>query len=123
MRRLVAAALLAWANFTLILAAITPVFASSAGSNLPLCCLRDGKHRCTLLAPAPGSGPALRSARCAVYPGVRALPAQARASGVAVSGAVFAAIASHPAPHPRTETLFRISYNRAGQKRGPPVSL
>jgi len=123
MRRLVAAALLAWVDFTLILAVITPAFAAGAGSHLPACCLRDGKHRCSLPAPSSDSGPALEPARCAVYPGARALPAQAKASGVVASEAVSAALASHPASQPRTEALYRISYNRAGQKRGPPVSL
>jgi len=119
MRRIVAAAALAWINFTLILA-VAPVFAAGV-SNLPACCLRDGKHRCTL--PVSSSGPALQSARCPIYPGARALPAQAKASGAVASQAVFAALASQPASDPRTETLYRISYSRAGQKRGPPAHL
>jgi hypothetical protein len=123
MRRLVAAGALAWVNFTLILAAITPAIASGPGSNLPACCLRDGKHHCTLVAPSSDSVPALESARCPVYPGVRALPAQAKASGESASGAVYAAMASHLTLQPRTEALYRISYSRAGQKRGPPAHL
>lgn len=123
MRHRVAAALLAWVNFTLILGAITPAFAAGAESHVPLCCLRDGKHRCAQPAPSSDSGSALQSARCPVYPGARALPAQAKASGAAWSDAGFAAVASQPASQPRTETFYRISYNRAGQKRGPPASL
>jgi hypothetical protein len=123
MRRLVAAAALAWVNFTLIFAAASPAFAGAAGSNLPSCCLRDGKHRCTLATQSSENGPALQSARCAVFPGGRALPAQDKASGVAALRTLFAAVAGHPAPQPRAETFYRISDSRAGQKRGPPVSF
>jgi hypothetical protein len=33
---------------------------------------------------------------------------------------IFAAIVAHPTAGPQTEALYRISYSRAGQKRGPP---
>ena len=120
MHRSAAAALLAWVNFTLIFAAFSPAMA--ADSNLPACCRRAGKHAC-MLAQSPLSGPALQAARCPMYPRSGAVPAQARATGLATSASIIAAVTSHPAAGPQTEARYRMSYSRAGQKRGPPVSL
>ncbi len=123
MRRLVAAAVLAWINFALLFVAIDSAFGAGPVSNLPMCCRRDGKHACTLMAPSPISGPALQAARCPLYPGARALPAQAKASGLTPFVTVHAAIASQSSAQPQTEARCRMSYSRAGQKRGPPVFL
>ena len=38
MRRLAAAAVLAWINFTLMFVAISPAFGAGTISQLPLCC-------------------------------------------------------------------------------------
>lgn len=123
MRRLLAAAALAWINFALLFAAIHSAFGAGPVSNLPLCCRRDGRHACSLMAQPPVSGAALQAARCPLYPGARAVPAQAKASGLTPFVTVNAAIASHSAAQPQTETRYRMSYSRARQKRGPPVIL
>jgi hypothetical protein len=47
----------------------------------------------------------------------------ARATALSTSQRICAAIVTHPAAQPQTEALYRISYSRAGQKRGPPPSL
>lgn len=123
MRRLAAAALLAWINFTLIFAAVIP--AGDAGSSLPACCRRAGKHGCAMTAAAPSgaSGSALQAAPCPMYPRAVAIPAQAKANGVTASAATLAANVSHSALQPQTEARYRISYNRSSQKRGPPSFL
>ena len=118
MRRFAAAVLLAWVNFTLIFAMIGPV---AADSNLPACCRRLGKHGCGM--PSPASGAAFQAALCPLYPHSGAIPAQAKASGVAAPVSLFSLVASHPTAFPQTQARYRISYSRAGQKRGPPVSL
>ena len=128
MRRLLAAAALAWINFTLVFMAISSTFAAGPVSNLPMCCRRDDKHACSLMAQSPmaqspASGPAFEAARCPLYPGARALPVQSNGNGVPISVAVNDGIASHSAAQPQTEARYRMSYSRAGQKRGPPVSL
>jgi hypothetical protein len=123
MRRLLAAAALAWINFTLVFMAISSAFGAGPVSNLPMCCRRDGKHACSLIAQSPVSGPAFQAARCPLYPGARAVPAQAKASGLTPFVALHAAIVSNPAVRPQTKARYRMSYNRADQKRGPPVLL
>jgi hypothetical protein len=123
MRRLLAAAALAWINFTLVFMAISSAFGAGPVSNLPFCCRRDGRHACSLMAQSPAFGPAFQAAPCQLYPGARALPAQSKGNGVPISVAVNAGIASHSAAQPQTEARYRMSYSRAGQKRGPPVSL
>ena len=121
MRRLLAAAALAWINFTLVYMAISFAFGAGPVSSLPMCCRRDGKHACSLIAQSPFSGPTFQAARCPLYPGARAVPAQAKASGLNPFVTVHAAIASRAAAQPRTKARYRMSYSRAGQKRGPPV--
>jgi hypothetical protein len=121
MRRLAAATVLAWINFTLMFVAISPAFGSGPVAHLPLCCRRDGKHACSQMAQSPASGSAFEAARCTLYPGARAVPAQAKASGAMPFATVNAAVAVGHAAQPRTETRYRLSYNRACQKRGPPA--
>lgn len=122
MRRLAAAIGLAWINFTLIFMAISPVFGAPS-SNLPMCCRRGGKHACSLASQSPAGGTGFQSARCPLYPGSRALPAQSKVNAVAIS-ATSTAVAANPTElRPQTEIRYRVSYSRAGQKRGPPVSL
>jgi hypothetical protein len=114
---------LAWINFTLMFVAISPAFGSGPVSHLPLCCRRDGKHACSQMAQSPASGAAFEAARCTLYPGARAVPAQAKASGAMPFVRVNTAAAVEPSARPRTEIRYRLSYNRAGQKRGPPALL
>jgi hypothetical protein len=123
MRRLLAAAALAWINFTLIFAAAGTLFnGNGAASNLPRCCRRDGKHACSLMTQPPGFGPAFQNARCPLYPGGRAVPAQAKATGATRIAVLRAAVVRYSARQPQSEILCRMSYSRASQKRGPPLS-
>ena len=115
-----ALALLAWINFLLIFAAIAP--STTVASNLPACCRRAGIHGCSMTHTST-SGPAFQAAPCAQYPQAGIAPVQAKASGVATSATVIAAVVSHPAAQPQTEARYRISYSRAAQKRGPPAFL
>jgi hypothetical protein len=117
--RFLASLLLALFGFSLI----SPALLADADSNLPACCRRAGVHHCLLTNRAP-TGPAFNVARCPNFPGVRAVPAAAKLAGlVQTSRAVFASTVSHPTTHAQSEALYRISYNRAGQKRGPPIFL
>jgi hypothetical protein len=115
-----ALALLAWINFVLIFAAIAP--STSVASNLPACCRRAGVHGCSMTHTGT-SRPAFQAAPCAQYPQAGTTPAQAKASGVATSASVIAAVVSHLAAQPQTEARYRVSYSRAAQKRGPPAFL
>ena len=119
MRRIWATLLLAISAFSLIAPALSAV---EAESTLPACCRRNGRHHCTMGdQQAPGGGIQVHAARCALFPTDKCLPATGR-SLLALSGSamVFAAIVAHPAVRRQTASLYRISYSRAGQKRGPP---
>jgi len=122
MRRIWAILLVAVYSFSPIAPA---VFASDPESKLPPCCRRDGKHHCAMMAnqQASPSGPSIQSNRCPLFPGAPAIPAGPAISLPGVAAAIFAGWLSHPAVCPQTEALCRISYSRAGQKRGPPILL
>jgi len=94
-------------------------------SKLPACCRRQGHHHCAMTAdrPASSSGPSLQADRCALFPGATAISEGPAVSLPVVAAAIFAGWLSHPAVCPQTEALCRISYSRAGQKRGPPILL
>jgi hypothetical protein len=120
MRRALAILLLALFSFPLITPAL---FASDEDSNLPACCRRGGKHHCAMMAmqSESPSGPAAQAARCSSFPAASEIPGRPAVSLPAVFQAIFAGLLSHPASCPQAEALCRISYSRAGQKRGPPV--
>jgi hypothetical protein len=122
MRRISAILLVALFSFSLISPAL---FAQVAGSELPTCCRRAGKHHCAMAAiqSESSSGPVLQTGRCPFFPVGQAVPANRTVSLAAASASIFAGLVGHPACCPQTEALCRISYSRAGQKRGPPTPL
>jgi hypothetical protein len=122
-RRIVSITLLLLVSFPLI----SPLFAAStAGSTLPACCRRAGKHHCVMPEmmgdPASGKGihfSALRE-RCPYSPAT----VQAAASDLLLpqNHGVHLSI-----PHAnlalrvaQEEAHYRISFDRTRQKRGPP---
>ena len=92
---------------------------------VPLCCRTSGKHRCAMTHPHQESTPGIRSI-CGDWQ--LSLPATSTAVSPVVilppsAHLFFAAIVSHPAVQAQTESQFRVSFERSGQKRGPPLSL
>jgi hypothetical protein len=123
MRRALASLLLAVFSFPLI----APALFADSESQLPECCRRNGKHHCAMTTEEPASttGVSFRSnqARCPLYPGALSAPAGDYVAILRTSGALCAAIVSHPSVHAQTEAGYRISFGRSAQKRGPPVVL
>jgi hypothetical protein len=120
--------LLAAFSVPLIGALIGPaLLASEVESKLPSCCRRDGKHSCGMASTssreAEPSGPLLRAARCSQFPGAKVAPSQSAPGVIGNTHGISAAVVSQPAAHAQAEILFHVSYNRAGQKRGPPALL
>jgi hypothetical protein len=96
--------------------------------NLPACCRRDGHHQCATMNQARRSAGSPNQARqvpqrCAFYPRAVTAPAFPFHGAPAASATQYAQIASHPAIHPQTEALYRLSLDRSRQKRGPPNIL
>lgn len=127
MRRIVSITLLLLISLPLI----SPLFAASgADSNLRACCRRDGNHHCMMLSMdqnlATGGADHRLTAmpeRCPFYPN----PVQTTAVHLLtpprhqVTGA--AAQNNIALPIPQRVALYRDSFDRSRQKRGPPCEL
>lgn len=110
---------------------LAPLFAAGTAddASVPPCCRRHGQHHCFMSeqeratlqamglaapefrAPAPKC-PYQRSAPRFVQQGRFAVP---------VAQAVYASVVSHPTGLAQTHSKWRVSRERARQKRGPPV--
>jgi hypothetical protein len=118
-RRLLAISLLALFALPFAL----PLFgANAAEAELPVCCRRNGKHHCEMMremAAQQGSSMSTVGERCpySFAPPAIVVPAVYAPSA---SASIFAGIVRHPAAAAQTEAQFRISFDRARQKRGPP---
>lgn len=118
MRRLLAISLLTLFALPFAL----PLFArDAADANLPVCCRRDGKHRCAAMNAASFDGTSMRTVgeKCPysiALPAILVLPSFQPSSGAAI----FAGIVRHPAVAPQIEAQQRISSDPTRQKRGPP---
>jgi hypothetical protein len=120
-RRIFAILLMAFLSFPLISPAL---LASDADSKLPACCRRSGSHHCSIMArQSHAAGPAIETGRCLSFPVATAFPGNPTVSSPGMSQAIAGALVSHPASPQQAEALCRISYSRAGQKRGPPTSI
>lgn len=121
MRRICAILLLALLSFPLLSPAL---LASDAETKLPACCRRSGIHRCSILArDQQANGPALQTASCPSFPAAIAFLGNRNASSLGIAPPLVCSFTSHPAARPQAEALCRISYSRAGQKRGPPTVI
>lgn len=106
-----------------------PLFgANAAEAELPACCRRNGKHHCIMMREMAremaASGPAMGAVRekCPYSiepPAILVVPAFTPST----SASIFAGVARHPAIAPQVEARFRVSFDRARQKRGPPIKL
>jgi hypothetical protein len=119
MRRIWATLLLALFGFSPIIPAMSAV---DAESTLPACCRHNGAHHCVISKDnaRSGGGPTVQSARCPSFPSAKGLPAGHTAAAANNSQRILAAIVSHAAARAQMDALYRISYCRFGQKRGPP---
>jgi len=105
---------------------IAPVaFAQDPEAQLPACCRAHGKHRCVMPPGAHSGGPSLQSQndRCPLFPQAGALGSYHHTVTLTASQQFFASVVNQPAVHAQIEALYRISYSRTGQKRGPPIGL
>ena len=123
MRRLQAILLLVAFSFPLVSLPLVSL-GTSGEEKLPSCCRRDGKHRCSMKGMA-GSGAGLSGlrAKCPVYPNGQASPALTAFDVPIPTLAGEAPVHGLAVLIEQTEARYRISYSRAGQKRGPPSFL
>jgi hypothetical protein len=106
---------------------VSPLFALSTteAMRLPACCRRDGKHHCT--APVADSNSIERApqlsapaGKCPYCPAAVSATQNERLA-LPIADAMFASLVGHPSAMAQTESIRRISRDRARQKRGPPA--
>jgi hypothetical protein len=102
---------------------IAPLLLANAASGLPACCLRNGKHHCTL--PAVDASPSLRAnqPKCPLFPKAGAVPAFSK---IMVFGAAPIAGAPVFAGAPiagRDQHIVSVVLRHSERKRGPPSYL
>jgi hypothetical protein len=125
MQRLLAILLLCNFGFPL-LALATP---TEQQSNLPACCRRGGKHHCAIqqanehLQPSAESTARSISGKCPYSPSTGMLAAHFETLSVSFCQAVLGFVLAAPTSQSQTEALYRISFSRSRQKRGPPSLL
>ena len=114
-----------WLAGLFVFSAAGPALLAGSDSQLPECCRRLGKHRCVLnLVSSQDQSPDRSLDRmdekCPCVPGSGTVGAH-RYGGTALScHAILFSRIGHPAGQIQTEARYRVSYNRARQKRGPP---
>ena len=108
------------------LSLIAPALFAGSDVNLPACCRKDGKHHCAMSdsdAAVPGALIQGVKAKCPAFPKGEAAPVSSNAGVLIHLKAHVAAIISYPAAAAQAETLYRVSFSRSSQKRGPPSLL
>ena len=116
--RIVASSLLALFSASMAL----PVIAPDLRPALPACCRRDGKHHCAMMDMITGEDgtPRVMPSRCPMYP---SYSVTANYEGLSTPPPVHefdSFLLASPAPKAQGEILYRISYSRSRQERGPP---
>ncbi len=107
-----------------------PLFAlgNDAGTALPACCRKNGKHHClgNMAERASGTSQGTHidkpEQKCPFYPAANTA-SHLNLLAPGVSSASLASLMSDPAGVVQTESKRRISCDRSRQKRGPPSSI
>ena len=71
--------------------------------------------------PESSSGPALRASKCPFFPTAKVVPLNRVAGVSALAQKRIAAPTAHSTLRAQAQSLYRVSSNRARQKRGPPA--
>jgi len=105
--------------------------ASTSDVRVPACCRLHGQHHCAMSQSERAALQAMGLAAPELSAPVQRCPYQQPAVrslhdvryAVPVSEAVYAAVVSHTTGMAQTQSKWRVSRERARQKRGPPASL
>jgi len=116
MRRFLASSLLLLFSFLL---SSPLILAWDADSNLPACCRRAGRHACVMQGQS-SSGPAVQAPRCASFPGAQTIPSSSKTALLPNLRTIVQGIPMQASPPQQAESLRHVSFDRSGQKRGPP---
>jgi len=118
MRRLLASGLLLLFSFSLSSPLILAL-EKDADANLPACCRRAGRHGCAMQGQS-SSGPAVQAPRCASFPGAQTIPSSSKTALLQNLRTMVQGVPMQASPARQAESLRHVSFDRTGQKRGPP---
>jgi len=118
MRRFLASALLLLFSF-LLSSPVILALDKDADANLPACCRRAGRHGCAMQGQS-SSGPAVRAPGCASFPGAQTIPSSSKTALLPNFRTIVQGISMQTSPAQQAESLRHVSFDRTGQKRGPP---
>ena len=99
-----------------------PAFASSGEPQLPACCRAKGLHKCGMRTPHSENVPAIAN-RCPYYPSVDSIAVGGSAPLPVIAHTLAMRQAAVPSVQAQAGALYRISFARSSQKRGPPTLL
>ena len=108
---------------------IGPALFVDAGSDLPACCRRDGKHHCGMMAQdmaeTPSSGPVVSTfrTRCPFFPKGGAILPQSGPALLAATQPLCGALLCDMTVQAQAEAGYCVSLQCSHQKRGPPTFL
>jgi hypothetical protein len=104
--------------------AAVPAFFTHSDSDLPPCCRRNGAHHCAMMHGLDADGGSkLVAAPCPNFPAHSVAVFTERSTPPPPATVVMAVLRAQPADREQIETLYRVSYNRTRQKRGPPTII
>lgn len=113
--------------------ALAPLFGAIGldDAKVPVCCRRHGQHHCSMSEAERATLQAIGAAAPEFRPPLQKCPYRQQSVrdvqhgrfAVPVGQLVYAALVSHPAGLAQTQSKWRVSRERARQKRGPPVDL
>ena len=125
MLRIVAAWLIVVFSFGLI----APALSADPESQLPACCRRLGQHRCSAMQDSdrdsmPGTHASAVPVKCPFFPASAAVaPFHGNVRLTSITHAGVSLSDGRSARRVQTITLYRASFSRLRQKRGPPISI
>ncbi len=105
---------------------VAPLFAlgDTAESKLPVCCRKNGVHRCAMSFEAleallQGEHLVAAPSKCPMFPKAVSPTAHQNLS-FDQAAVLYAEVVSHPALHRQTEAWARVALEGARHRRGPP---
>ena len=104
-----------------VLSVFAPALIADPESKLPACCRRGGEHHCAITPLQSAAGPVVQSL-CPFFPDLSTVPTFSKVTGVRPTQLVLGQAVSHPRGSVQARALFRISFSRTRQKRGPPTN-
>jgi hypothetical protein len=105
-----------------ILLPLLAIQGKSSEAQLPICCRRDGKHHCGMMAEElPSDHSVIGSPMVCPYGSTVLTVAHNLSFYPPASATFYAGVNEHPAIHAQVTANLLVAESRSHQKRGPPA--